>query len=216
MPVIGERAEVRVYRVKVGSSVAVIGVWHCAVGSDRGGPYCRDAKLLKVIKMLLDARQVSAMPTARGGAIITGRIVGCVSVREAVGHDEVKHVGRREAAVAIGLVRAFGQHIGAAQLALVVACRNPYRLRRGKFGFKPQKGPMAVFRSLAVVKGHALAAQCKARMVQSLAMNEEHGVGQTGPPAWRVDLVDTSGRSRFAPGNTPAVLALKPKDHRRA
>ena len=114
MPVIRERAEVRVHGVKVGSGIAVIGHRHSAIGSDRGGPNRRDAELLQVVQMLLDAGKVSAMPAANGSAIAGGGIVGRVPVGETVGHDQVKHIGGRKAAVAIGPMGAFGQHVGAA------------------------------------------------------------------------------------------------------
>src|ERR1039458_4797098 len=191
MLVIGERAKVWVDCVKVRSGVAVIGLRHSIIGSNGRGPHCRYAQLLEVIQMLLDAGKISSMPPALSSAIVARGIVGRLPVSKSIGHDEVKHVGGRETAVAIGLVRALGQHIGVARLAVIVACTDRNGLWRGRLGSKPQKGPMAVFRSLAADEGNAIAAQCEARMVQSLAVDQEHGVRKAGPPSGRIDLIDT-------------------------
>ena len=93
MAIVIQRAEVRIHRIKIGGCVAVVRLRHTAIGSNRRCPKRRNAELLQVIQMLFDPGEVAAMPAAGGGAIVAGWIARLIAVGEAIGHDQVKHIG---------------------------------------------------------------------------------------------------------------------------
>lgn len=100
--IVGERAEVRVDGVHVGGTVAVIVLRASGIAVDRGSPDGGYAELLKIVEVLRDAAEVAPVPAAGQAALTGPGIVGCVSIGEAVGHDEIHHVARGESVKAVG------------------------------------------------------------------------------------------------------------------
>ena len=99
-------AEARIHLIVIGRGIAVVGRVDALVGpvvlQHRCEPQGRHAKLLEVVEMLAYASQVAAVSQRRFRAVAGlvahafDDIVLRVAVGEAVGHEEVEHVGVAE------------------------------------------------------------------------------------------------------------------------
>ena len=110
LPIQFVRAEPGVYAVVVAAGVAVVRTFGFVVQQQRRGPYGRGAQPCDVIQVVDHPLQVAPVAAEEGAAVgalprVGRRVVRRIAVGEAVGHQEVDHVGRGET-LACG--RAFG------------------------------------------------------------------------------------------------------------
>ena len=110
LPIQFVRAEPGVYAVVVAAGVAVVRTFGFVVQQQRRGPYGRGAQPCDVIQVVDYPLQVAPVAAEEGAAVgalprVGRRVVRRIAVGEAVGHQEVDHVGRGET-LACG--RAFG------------------------------------------------------------------------------------------------------------
>ncbi len=134
-------AEARVDAVVVAASIAVIGALRLVVEQQRRAPHGRSAQIGDIVEPVDDALQVAAVAAAHVAAVgllgrVGGRVVRRIAVGEAVGHDKVYHVGRREALARGRALATLGDSIGYVEAALARAKTQRIFASRSIVGYR--------------------------------------------------------------------------------
>ena len=166
----------------------------------RSEPHCRDAQFLKIVEMVGDALQRAAVARARVRPVYAvvkiGRLMLHVAaVGKAVGHHQVKHVGRVKTLVTCSVALTGKQFILLLDFALAAGKRDVDSARFGVAADgKIQKLIIRAVETRHGVKFHARAVDRRHSVAYALARNHylQLLVFHPCPPHRWVHTVDSS------------------------
>jgi len=203
--IIGERAEMRIHGVEVHGAITVI-ILRGAILNDRGEPEGGDAEILEIGQMLADAAEIAAVIGAGIRAVVSAgsagrRIVREITIGEAVRHDEIKSIRRRETLITAsdGLARSERQFKGSFSARSVDATDE----RAGKSGItdlEPDEKIIAMAGGLGVLDDDLGKIAADVDGLKIVAIDQKHEIGcEMNPPVGRLDLRDDGsvGRRRL-------------------